>query len=177
MSHLLKDDLDFLLFLLWLKCFSLKLCDKWGFSYLKMRHQNWSLLKEFVLQLSKDDSFNAALILGIEPRNLKLAAFRIQVWTKWKKFSLPQEVTEIAETVNRGLVKLLPSLKPTFQDCLFLQGTESYRNSELKRTREGILYKHFRSAEWSNWPFWACFHNAKWGHTTCLPTFQRYCED
>lgn len=87
-----------------------------GFAYLKMRHQNWSQLKESVLQLSKDCSFNSPLMLGTETRNLKLAAFRIQVWAKWKQFSLPQEVTEIVAIAHRGLVKLLPSLKPTFQD-------------------------------------------------------------
>lgn len=87
-----------------------------GFAYLKMRHQNWSQLKEFVLQLSKDFSFNSPLMLGTETRNLKLAAFGSQVWVKWKQFSLPQEVIEIVAIANRGLVKLLPLLKPTFQD-------------------------------------------------------------
>lgn len=67
-----------------------------------MRYQTWSQLKEFVLQLSKDYSFNSLLIVGTEPRNLKLAAFRIQVWAKWKQFSLPQEVTETVEQWSPG---------------------------------------------------------------------------
>lgn len=103
-----------------------------------MRHQNWSQLKEFVLQLSKDCSFNSPLILGTEPRQLKLAAFRIQVWAKWKQFSLPQEVTEIVETVKTPLFKLPSSLKPTFHDCLLQQKMENHSISELKGTREGI---------------------------------------
>lgn len=125
-----------------------------GFPYLKRRHQNWSQLKEFVLQLSKDCSFNSPLILGTETRNLKLAAFRIQVWTKWKQFNLPQEVTEIVEIAHKGLVKPLPSLKPTFQDCLPLQGTENHHTVVLKGIRQSISYTLFilQLMGISDWP-------------------------
>lgn len=48
------------------------------------------------------------------------------------------EVAEIAETIHKVL---LPARQPTFQDCLLLQGTEKCRDSELRGTREGVVYE------------------------------------